>query len=172
MAGLVAQNTRTGGRLAHVAGETHGTVLIPSGAGVDRILADPAATAFALMPTTPLAQHLLPARNEWVCTFYSPARQFPNSVGSRIPFSAILNISDHCDFDSPVLLSDNVVFCAIGLNIIRGLFVSSDKSLECIDGRQADLLRDWAKDGHELCYHSLSQSTVQVIGGRMILIAL
>lgn len=149
-----------------VAGETHGTWRYDPRQAQELtwILADPLQQPRLHYDANdhPLLSTCSPARNEWVCTFLFTRSAVPEFSRSRIPFSAILNISDHCDFDSPVLLERQRRFLRrLGLNITKGVFLfhHSKRPWNVSMERQADLLRDWAKDGHELCYHSLSQST-------------
>ena len=80
---------------------------------------------------------------------------------SKIPFSAVACFTDHCDFDTLEnlelqrnLLKDSCV------KITKGFFLHHFSKRE--DGvswqNNAEYLKKWQEDGHELAYHSLSQS--------------
>lgn len=80
---------------------------------------------------------------------------------SKIPFSAVACFTDHCDFDTlknlklqRKLLKDS------GVIITKGFFLNHFSKRD--DGiswqNNADELKKWVDDGHELAYHSLSQS--------------
>lgn len=80
---------------------------------------------------------------------------------SKIPFSAVACFTDHCDFDTLEnvklqrrLLKDS------GVRITKGFFLKHFSKRD--DGvswqNNAEELKQWLEDGHELAYHSLSQS--------------
>jgi len=80
---------------------------------------------------------------------------------SKIPFSAIACFTDHCDFDT----SDNLklqrsFFKDNGVKITKGFFLNhfSKREDNASFENQSEELLQWQKEGHELCYHSLSQS--------------
>jgi hypothetical protein len=82
---------------------------------------------------------------------------------SPLPFSAIVSFTDHCDFDSlPLLKSQRKFFKRHNIKVTKGFFLyhfskrDYNPSFEKMEDAQE--LREWAKDGHELAYHSLSQS--------------
>lgn len=80
---------------------------------------------------------------------------------SPIPFSAIACFTDHCDFDTLENLKiQREFFKEKGIKITKGFFLNhfskrvSNASFE----NNSSEIEDWQQDGHELCYHSLSQS--------------
>ena len=80
---------------------------------------------------------------------------------SKIPFSAIACFTDHCDFDTLENLKlQREFFKKNEIKVTKGFFLnhfskrSDNASLQ--NDKQELLL--WREDGHELCYHSLSQS--------------
>jgi hypothetical protein len=80
---------------------------------------------------------------------------------SKIPFSAIACFTDHCDFDTlDNLKLQRQLFKETNIKVTKGFFLNhfskrSDTASYENDKEELDL---WANDGHELCYHSLSQS--------------
>ncbi len=80
---------------------------------------------------------------------------------SKIPFSAIAIFTDHCDFDTLENLQiQRAFFKEKGIKITKGFFLndfSKRKDNASYQENEEELLQ-WRKDGHELCYHSLSQS--------------
>lgn len=91
--------------------------------------------------------------------------EFPPVEWSRspLPFSAIFCLTDHCDFDSVHLLEhQRLLLAECGVTISKGFFLNHyskrhwNVSYETKEG--ADELKLWQGDGHELFYHSLSQS--------------
>jgi hypothetical protein len=80
---------------------------------------------------------------------------------SKIPFSAVLCFTDHCDFDTLENLKvQRNFFKEKNIKVTKGFFLhhfskrATNASLEN-DKSELEL---WQDDGHELCYHSLSQS--------------
>ncbi|GAO28530.1 hypothetical protein [Geofilum rubicundum] len=99
--------------------------------------------------------------NPLTFTFLFTTGKIPEFSRSRIPFSAILNFSDHCDFDSLELMErQRALFKKCQVRISKGafLFHFSKRAFNVSLERQGDELQRWEADGHELCYHSLSQS--------------
>jgi hypothetical protein len=80
---------------------------------------------------------------------------------SKIPFSAIAVFTDHCDFDTANNLElQREFFKAHGIKITKGFFLNHFSKRQDNASYQNDKeeLIKWNEDGHELCYHSLSQS--------------
>ncbi|HQA73822.1 hypothetical protein [Flavobacterium sp.] len=80
---------------------------------------------------------------------------------SPIPFSAIACFTDHCDFDTQENLElQRVFFEQNNIKITKGFFLnhfSKRNENASFENNSTELLK-WQKAGHELCYHSLSQS--------------
>lgn len=80
---------------------------------------------------------------------------------SKIPFTAIACFTDHCDFDTPENLTiQRAFFKRNNIKITKGFFLDhfskrSDNASFENDGKELLL---WQNDGHELAYHSMSQS--------------
>lgn len=80
---------------------------------------------------------------------------------SKIPFSAVACFTDHCDFDTleNLELQRNLLNDS-GVTITKGFFLNHFSKRD--DGvswqNNAEYLKKWQEDGHELAYHSLSQS--------------
>ncbi len=80
---------------------------------------------------------------------------------SPIPFSAIACFTDHCDFDTPENLKvQREFFKEKGIKITKGFFLNhfSKREENASFERDQSELEQWIDDGHELCYHSLTQS--------------
>lgn len=80
---------------------------------------------------------------------------------SKIPFSAIACFTDHCDYDTlENLKMQRTFFKKINLKITKGFFLNhfSKRDDNASWENNQDELILWKNDGHELCYHSLSQS--------------
>ena len=80
---------------------------------------------------------------------------------SKIPFSAITVFTDHCDFDTAENVSlQRAFFKENTIKISKGFFLNhfSKRSDNASFQNDAEELTKWKEDGHELCYHSLSQS--------------
>lgn len=95
-------------------------------------------------------------------TFLFTKGKIPEFSRSRVPFSAILNFSDHCDFDSLELMElQRALFKKYQIRVSKGVFLFhySKRAFNVSLEHHADEIALWQKDGHELCYHSLSQST-------------
>lgn len=80
---------------------------------------------------------------------------------SKIPFAAIACFTDHCDFDTiSNLKQQRQFFKSYNIKITKGFFLnhySKRPETACFDFHQ-DEFKAWSNDGHELAYHSLSQS--------------
>lgn len=80
---------------------------------------------------------------------------------SALPFSAIAVFTDHCDFDTAENLPiQRAFFKKAGIKITKGFFLNhfSKRADNASFERDSAELMQWKTDGHELCYHSLSQS--------------
>lgn len=80
---------------------------------------------------------------------------------SKIPFSSIMCFTDHCDFDTLELLEkQRVFFKEKNIKTTKGFFLNhfSKREDNASWENDSEELNKWVKDGHELCYHSLSQS--------------
>ncbi len=95
-----------------------------------------------------------------------PALLFPKNTAiewsrSKIPFSAIAVFTDHCDFDTAAnLQQQRVFFKKQQIKITKGYFLNhfSKRTDNASYENETTELELWQQDGHELCYHSLSQS--------------
>ncbi|MEI7507984.1 MAG: hypothetical protein WCJ62_00795 [Flavobacterium sp.] len=80
---------------------------------------------------------------------------------SKIPFSAIAVFTDHCDFDTANNLKlQREFFKKNGIITTKGFFLNHFSKREdnaSFKNEEQELIK-WKEDGHELCYHSLSQS--------------
>lgn len=80
---------------------------------------------------------------------------------SKIPFSAVACFTDHCDFDTlgNLKLQRNLLK-ECGVKITKGFFLNHFSKREDSVSWQnnAAELKKWLDEGHELAYHSLSQS--------------
>jgi hypothetical protein len=80
---------------------------------------------------------------------------------SPIPFSAIACFTDHCDFDTAENLKiQREFFKEKGIKITKGFFLNdfSKREDNASFENNASEIEQWRQDGHELCYHSLTQS--------------
>ena len=80
---------------------------------------------------------------------------------SKNPFTAITVFTDHCDFDTlPNLKLQRFFFKSNNIKITKGFFLNhfSKRNDNASFQNDADEFQKWKQDGHELCYHSLSQS--------------
>jgi len=80
---------------------------------------------------------------------------------SKIPFSAVACFTDHCDYDTPENLKiQRAFFKKINLKVTKGFFLNhfSKREDNASFEKNALEIENWKTDGHELCYHSLSQS--------------
>ncbi|MFH7004557.1 hypothetical protein [Flavobacterium bizetiae] len=96
----------------------------------------------------------------------SPKLLFPKNEAielsrSKCPFVAIACFTDHCDFDTPEnLVIQRHFFKEHQIKITKGFFLNhfSKREENASFQNQNEELLKWHNDGHELCYHSLSQS--------------
>lgn len=94
------------------------------------------------------------------CLLFSNANAIEFSR-SKIPFSAIAVFTDHCDFDTPENLRlQREFFKQNNIKTTKGFFLNhfSKREDNASFQKDSDELTNWKNDGHELCYHSLSQS--------------
>lgn len=80
---------------------------------------------------------------------------------SKYSFTAIACFTDHCDFDTPENLAiQREFFKEHEIKITKGFFLNhfSKRQNNASFQNQKEELLKWNDDGHELCYHSLSQS--------------
>ena len=101
------------------------------------------------------------------CSDISPlALLFPLNEGveisrSKMPFSAIACFTDHCDFDTlSNLIQQREFFKTHGIKITKGFFLNHYSKIEDTANfeNHNEEIKKWLEDGHELAYHSLSQS--------------
>lgn len=80
---------------------------------------------------------------------------------SKIPFTAIATFTDHCDFDTlESIRLQRIFFKENNIKVTKGFFLNHFSKREdnaSFENDSEELLL-WRKDGHELAYHSLSQS--------------
>ncbi len=80
---------------------------------------------------------------------------------SELPFSAIACFTDHCDFDTPQnLVAQRELFKRTGIKVTKGFFryhFSKREDNASYENQQSEI-ENWRADGHELAYHSLTQS--------------
>ncbi|WP_460219690.1 hypothetical protein [Psychroserpens sp. MEBiC05023] len=94
------------------------------------------------------------------------ALMFPNNHGieisrSKIPFSSIACFTDHCDFDTLTnLKQQRQFFNKYQIKITKGFFLNdfSKRSDTASFKLHSEELKKWLEEGHELAYHSISQS--------------
>jgi hypothetical protein len=80
---------------------------------------------------------------------------------SKIPFSAVACFTDHCDFDTPEnLKQQRHLLKESGVIVTKGFFLNhfSKRNNNASWQNNSAELKKWLVDGHELAYHSLSQS--------------
>ena len=80
---------------------------------------------------------------------------------SKIPFSAIACFTDHCDFDTSANLKmQREFFKDNSIKVTKGFFLNdySKRTTNASFVSDEIELKEWRSDGHELAYHSLSQS--------------
>lgn len=78
-----------------------------------------------------------------------------------IPFVGVVCFTDHCDYDTPENLKTQREFLqSVGVKVTKGFFLHhfSKRETNASWQNQSEELQLWAKEGHELAYHSLSQS--------------
>jgi hypothetical protein len=80
---------------------------------------------------------------------------------SKIPFTAIATFTDHCDFDTLESIQlQRAFFKERNIKVTKGFFLNhfSKRADNASYENDSEELLQWKKDGHELAYHSLSQS--------------
>lgn len=80
---------------------------------------------------------------------------------SKIPFSSIVCFTDHCDFDTRSNLEQQrEFFKKNNIKVTKGFFLHhfSKRDNNASFQNDGDEYLKWIEDGHELAYHSLSQS--------------
>jgi hypothetical protein len=80
---------------------------------------------------------------------------------SKIPFSAIVSFTDHCDFDTlESIRLQRIFFKENNIKVTKGFFLNhfSKRDDNASFENDSNELLLWREDGHELAYHSLSQS--------------
>lgn len=96
----------------------------------------------------------------------TPALLFPKKEAieisrSKNPFTAVACFTDHCDFDTAEnLILQREFFKEHQIKVTKGFFLNHFSKREdnaSFQNQKQELLK-WSDDGHELCYHSLSQS--------------
>lgn len=83
---------------------------------------------------------------------------------SKMPFVAIACFTDHCDFDTlDSVQKQRTIFKEYNIKTTKGFFLNHfSKRYDNISWEnESDELKKWTDDGHELAYHSLSQSLKQ-----------
>lgn len=96
----------------------------------------------------------------------TPTLLFPKNEAielsrSKNPFVAIACFTDHCDFDTAEnLVLQREFFKEHQIKVTKGFFLNhfSKRDNNASFQNQKEELLKWDNDGHELCYHSLSQS--------------
>jgi hypothetical protein len=83
---------------------------------------------------------------------------------SKIPFSAVACFTDHCDFDTiNNLKTQRELFKMSNIKFTKGFFLNNYSKRENASYEEnKEELDFWKNDGHELAYHSLSQSIKSV----------
>ncbi len=80
---------------------------------------------------------------------------------SAIPFSAVACFTDHCDFDTLESLQlQRAFFKANNIKVTKGFFLNQFSKRDdnaSVEFHKEEFVK-WLQDGHELGYHSLSQS--------------
>jgi hypothetical protein len=80
---------------------------------------------------------------------------------SQIPFSAIACFTDHCDFDTVEnVIMQREFFKQNNIKVTKGFFLNhfSKRADNAAVENDKEEFKKWIDDGHELAYHSLSQS--------------
>lgn len=94
-------------------------------------------------------------------TLLFPKKEAIELSRSKNPFTAIACFTDHCDFDTPEnLILQREFFKEHQIKVTKGFFLNhfSKRAENASFQNQKDEFLKWRNDGHELCYHSLSQS--------------
>ncbi|WP_428231292.1 hypothetical protein [Flavobacterium sp.] len=94
-------------------------------------------------------------------TLLFPKKEAVEFSRSKKPFTAVACFTDHCDFDTAENLTlQRKFFKKHQIKITKGFFLNHFSKREdnaSFQNQKEELLK-WNEDGHELCYHSLSQS--------------
>jgi hypothetical protein len=80
---------------------------------------------------------------------------------SEIPFSAVACFTDHCDYDTAEnLVIQREFFKKLKIKTTKGFFLNHFSKRDDNASYENDKLelQKWENDGHEMCYHSLTQS--------------
>lgn len=80
---------------------------------------------------------------------------------SKIPFTAIATFTDHCDYDTLESIQlQRAFFKERNIKVTKGFFLNhfSKRTDNASFENDSEELLKWKDDGHELAYHSLSQS--------------
>ncbi|PNQ72089.1 hypothetical protein C1T31_13365 [Hanstruepera neustonica] len=80
---------------------------------------------------------------------------------SQVPFSAVTCFTDHCDFDSVEnLKQQRAFFKKYQVKLTKGFFLNhySKHDFSASYEHHSEEYKKWLDDGHELAYHSFSQS--------------
>ena len=109
---------------------------------------------------------MITSANSFVDFIENPAFLFSNKNAleisrSKIPFSGIVCFTDHCDYDTLANLKlQRAFFLKHKIKTTKGFFLNhfSKRSDNASYENDSLELEKWKTDGHELCYHSLSQS--------------
>ncbi|KQO20422.1 hypothetical protein ASF10_17245 [Flavobacterium sp. Leaf82] len=94
-------------------------------------------------------------------TLLFPEKEAIEISRSKKPFTAVACFTDHCDFDTAEnLVLQREFFKEHQIKVTKGFFLNHFSKREdnaSFQNQKEELLK-WSNDGHELCYHSLSQS--------------
>lgn len=85
----------------------------------------------------------------------------PEFSRSKLPFKPIICFTDHCDFDSNVKLEKQLAFFEeYKVKTSKGFFLNHFSKREDNSSyeREPELISSFQKNGHEVFYHSLTQS--------------
>lgn len=80
---------------------------------------------------------------------------------SQIPFSGVICFTDHCDFDTLLSLKTlRAFFKSLNIKTTKGFFLNhySKRIDNASYENDKNELSSWLADGHEMAYHSLTQS--------------
>ncbi len=123
--------------------------------------------------SNPLAKYSHPNNQKTIAianpsfdNFITPALLFSEKGAvelsrSKIPFVATACFTDHCDFDTVASLKkQREFFKKNSIILTKGFFLNhfSKRADNASWENDKVELQNWVADGHELCYHSLSQS--------------
>jgi hypothetical protein len=105
--------------------------------------------------------YLFSKGNKWEFGFVNSEKSLPEWSRSKIGFSAIAIFTDHCDYDTLVLLqkqrellNNNSIVATKGL-----FFLDDNSSIKESVNIESKIISDelslWKESGHELAFHSL-----------------